>query len=97
MDVFASLVFEKKLKQQQKKKIEDEKAAQQTEQANNKAGKLQTNDKKNSLNQQVVAVRYQDRKSRGQVRATYNEGVNKIPGLYNQDGRIVVNITTVPT
>ena len=43
-----------------------------------------------------MVATYQHRKSRGQVRATYNEGVSKIPGIYNQDGKIVVSVANIP-
>ena len=39
---------------------------------------------------------YNQRANRGQLRVSYNEGVNKIPGLYNPEGRIEVNSMQLP-
>ena len=56
--------------------------------SNSKAGKSASASKPN-----MPQVGYNQRSNRGQSRVVYNEGVNKIPGLYNPDGRIEVKTT----
>ena len=41
-------------------------------------------------------VGYNQMPNRGNCRVTYNEGVNKIPGLYNSEGRIEVTTANLP-
>lgn len=41
-------------------------------------------------------ITYKDRKSRGLQRTTFNDGVTKIPGTYNEKGKFKVDIPDFP-
>ena len=79
MDVFSSLALEKKNKVERKAKKE-------SPNGQSVAGNLQTNSK--LKNGAQPPVNYHQRKSRGQQRALYNEGVSKIPGAYNKEAKV---------
>lgn len=89
-DIFDSLTQEKKAKVERKrqKQMEEEKENKSAH-TNSKAGKAAS-----KIN--VPQVGYNQRANRGQCRGTYNEGVNKIPGLYNTEGRIEVITAKLP-
>jgi len=55
---------------------------------NSKAGKKKVSN--------LPQVGYNQRADRGKQKAVYNEGVNKIPGLYNSEGRVVVKLDNLP-
>jgi hypothetical protein len=90
MDVFGSLTAERKLVKDRIKKKQEEEKTTGVQKANSKAGKLQAN----QTNIQNQAVPYSSRNNRGQVRFTYNEGVAKIPGVFNEGCRVEVKIKT---
>ena len=75
LDLFSSL-----------KKYQESKAARSsTSPGVSKAGKLQTNNKPR------VSLGYAERTKRGQLEATHNEGVVRLPGSYNTTGSFFVN------
>jgi hypothetical protein len=82
LDIFDSLTFERKAIKERLKKKQEEEAAKNPE----KAAKL------SKVQPQQVAATYSSRKSRGLQRVTYNEGVTKIPGLYNETGKVEVKL-----
>ena len=87
LDIFGSLATEKRAVKERQKKKQEEEALKNP--AQSKAGKLQQNN--TSINSTPAS--YHQRKSRGQQRVIYNEGVNKIPGLYNPEGKVVAQVT----
>ena len=89
VDIFGSLALEKRAKMQRLR----EKQALTPAPSNSKAGKLQTNGNFQSQNQNG----YQLRKSRGVQRVIYNEGVKQIPGVYNLDAKVDVQLLGEPT
>jgi hypothetical protein len=42
-----------------------------------------------------MEISYRDRKSRGLQRSTYNEKVNKIPGVYNDRAEFIIRCQKV--
>lgn len=86
LDIFGSLTAEKKIVKDRLKKKEEEKS--QANPTVSKAGKLQPN----KTNIQPVVTPYSQRKQRGQQRGTYNEGVTKIPGSYNENAQVEITV-----
>ena len=83
VDIFGSLTLEKKAVKDRLKQKQEEEAAK-----NPSASKTKT---------QQAPTDYSQRKSRGQKRVVYNEGVNQIPGIYNEEGTVEVNTYQVPS
>lgn len=84
LDIFARLTQQKKEKVERKrqKQIEEEKENNVT------SSNTKTNARKSISEQLMNKITYDQRQNRGHTKLTYNSGVNKIPGLYNPEGRI---------
>lgn len=83
IDIFSLLAMEKQAKVERK-------AKKQSPNGQSNAGNLQMNSKLKNGGQPPVT--YNQRKSRGQQRAIYNEGVSRIPGAYNKEAKVQVEI-----
>lgn len=91
LDIFARLT------QQKKDKIEKKRVKQMEEEKENKVAQSNSKGKKSSIASQLMKqISYEQRQNRGQSKLVFNNGVNKIPGLYNQEGRFEVKVTDLP-